>query len=103
MNVLQSASFGTLQAAASDRARYPAKTVLEVRSLAAFEDGGLPAGFENYMDLFYFNNPALGECQAAGMPLKVIGTTAEPPENAGILLRLPLYLHQDVVANLPEQ
>jgi hypothetical protein len=102
MNVLQAASFDTLQAAARDRANYPAKTVMEVRSLAAFEDGGLPAGFENYMELFHFNNPALGECQAAGMPLKVIGRTAEPRENAGILLRLPLYLQQNIVANTHE-
>jgi hypothetical protein len=36
------------------------------------------------------------------MPLKVIGRTAEPPENAGILLRLPLYLQQNIVANTHE-
>lgn len=102
LRTLQAASLRSMQAAARDRASYPAKTVMEVRTIAAFEHGGLPEGFNQYMELFYFNNPALGECQGAGMQLNVIGTctSEELPEDAGILLRIPLYLHQSMVPNL---
>ncbi|MEK7404474.1 MAG: hypothetical protein AAB225_05150 [Acidobacteriota bacterium] len=102
LRTLQEASFRSMQAAARDRVSYVGKRVMEVRTIAAFEDGGLPAEFNQYMELFYLNDRALEECQAAGMQLKVIGTCATEglPENAGILLRLPLYLQQSTVPNL---
>jgi hypothetical protein len=101
LKVLNTASRRTMQQAALDRGNYKAKTILEVRTLAAYEDDGLPSGFEDYTELFFFNNPALAECNAAGMKYPVIKqiTEEDMPPNAGIVCRVPLYLHNDFVAN----
>lgn len=102
IKALSATSWRSMQLAARAPLEYPAKTILEVFSLAAFEDGALPEGFEAYEELFFFNNPALFECQAAGMTYPVIReiSAEQIPPRASIICRVPVYLHRDVVANL---
>jgi hypothetical protein len=100
MDALQAEFFRTMQAAARDPQSYTAKTVMEVHTIADFEPGGFPEGYDDYIELFYLNNPALAICQQAGVvPLRLIATCeqADLPQNTGLLVRLPLYLHRDQV------
>src|ERR1700693_1056186 len=72
MKALWAASWRTMQLAARSPADYPAKTVMEVRTMASFERGGLPEGYDSYAELFLFNNPVLAECRASGMNPPII-------------------------------
>jgi uncharacterized protein YozE (UPF0346 family) len=98
--IIRRASYSTMEDRKRNRHAYPAKTIMEVQTIARFEDAAFPKQFSDYTELLYLNNPALAACQNAGMQLRVIRQCEdrEVPMEAGVFVRRPLYLHESVLA-----
>jgi hypothetical protein len=74
--VLAAESRRTMALALRDQT-YNMRTLIDCLTMDALQPGGLPTGYDQYHEIFLFNNPALGLCRAAGMNYPVIGTFEE--------------------------